>query len=120
LPEALRNQEVVYIGRSVHLRRRLSEFYRHVHGCPRPHRGGEDIKLLTAPKRVFWVKTADYAAAEDRLLQIFQSRVGAMPFGNRVRSARPKLPPAIYRVLYEDGTVRMLDLNSEIGLKAKK
>jgi hypothetical protein len=81
-------QEIVYIGRSVNLQRRLSQFYRHTHGQPRPHRGGEDIILLKSEKMVFWVQTPSYADAEHRLLEMFKSRVGQIPFGNRVRSAR--------------------------------
>ena len=93
LPQSLRHrwnpgEEIVYIGRSVNLRRRLSQFYRHIHGHSRPHRGGEDITLLGCQKYVFWARASNHAAAERRLLEIFKSGVGQMPFGNRVRSAR--------------------------------
>jgi hypothetical protein len=88
LPRWNRGQEIVYIGRGVNLRRRLSQFYRHTVGHPRPHRGGEDILRVTARKTVFWVKTDQHADAERRLMESFKSRVGSMPFGNRIRSAR--------------------------------
>lgn len=81
-------EQVVYIGRSKHLRRRLGEFYRHKHGDRRPHRGGQGIKLLALPLQVYWAAAKDYPGAEQRLLDIFRAHAGCYPFGNRIRAAR--------------------------------
>jgi hypothetical protein len=84
-----RGQPAIYIGRtSRSLRRRLTEFYRHQHGQARPHRGGQDVKLLTCALWVYWAATSDPAIAEDKMIEHFRSKVGRLPFANRVRSAR--------------------------------
>src|SRR5579864_467145 len=42
----LKSQPVVYIGRTKRsLKLRIGEFYRHLWGNKRPHRGGQDILL---------------------------------------------------------------------------
>jgi hypothetical protein len=81
-------ESIIYIGRAARLSRRLRQFYRHRHGDSSPHRGGEAVLLLDAPKLIHWAAVADYAGAESRLIEAFKARVGRMPFGNRVRSAR--------------------------------
>jgi hypothetical protein len=86
-------QEIIYIGRSINLRRRMSQFYKHKHGDLRPHRGGQDLLLLSGNKTVFWSSAVQYGNAEHCLLTIFQRRVGQMPFANRVRSAKMTGPP---------------------------
>jgi len=83
----IEGQTIIYIGRSINLRRRLSQFYRHVHGNVRPHRGGQDVLLIRSAKFVTWALAADYASAERRLLETFESLTGKQPFGNRMRSA---------------------------------
>lgn len=86
-------QEIIYIGRSINLHRRLLQFYRHTYGKSRPHRGGQFILLLGAAMNVYWGVATDYAAAEAQLLKIFDHHVGKLPFANRMRSARQKKPP---------------------------
>lgn len=81
---------VVYIGRSVSVRRRIRQFYAHVHGDPRPHRGGQDILLRPHPRIVHWAPASDCAAAERALLDAFRAATGGWPMGNKVRSARPR------------------------------
>jgi hypothetical protein len=83
------DDQIIYIGRSGRpLRRRLREFYRHRHGARSPHRGGQAVLLLKCPLVVYWAATADYAAAENCMIEFFKSQVGELPYANRVRSAR--------------------------------
>jgi hypothetical protein len=84
----VKGQHVVYIGRSVHLRRRLREFYRHEYGLPRPHRGGEAVTLLGCKRLVYWAPTPNYKLAERTVLEFFESAVGTRPFGNRAPPPR--------------------------------
>jgi hypothetical protein len=82
-------QSIIYIGRAARLSRRLSQFYRHEYGDRSPHHGGQAILKITCPKRIDCAAVDDYADAEHRLIEAFQTRAeGRMPFGNRVRSAR--------------------------------
>ncbi len=81
-------QDIVYIGRSKRLRRRLSDFYRHQWGNSRPHRGGQDVKLLSCDLLVFWGSTLNYASAERAMIEAFTLVVGRRPFANRMRAAR--------------------------------
>lgn len=81
-------ESIIYIGRTARLARRLRQFYRHRHGDPSPHKGGEAILQLSAPKRIHWAVAETHADAENRLIEAFRVKVGRMPFGNRVRSAR--------------------------------
>jgi len=82
-------QTVVYIGRTKRsLRKRIHEFYKHRHGDPRPHKGGQDVKLLSLPLWVYWCPTDDCARAEEKMIDFFRGEVGRLPFANRVRSAR--------------------------------
>lgn len=81
-------EEIVYIGRSKGVSRRLAQFYRHRYGARSPHHGGQDILLLDGDKLITWAAVSDYADAEGRLLARFMGEVGQMPFGNRVRAAR--------------------------------
>ncbi len=62
------DQEVVYIGRSKGLFRRLGQFYRHRYGTRSPHHGGQDILLLGGEKLITWAAVSDYAKAEGRLI----------------------------------------------------
>jgi hypothetical protein len=82
------DQNIVYVGRSGSLRKRLGQFYRHVYGAHSPHRGGQAILLLGCDKIIRWAATPDHANAERQLLEAFEQSVGGMPFGNRARSAR--------------------------------
>ncbi|WP_143111361.1 hypothetical protein [Hyphomicrobium facile] len=83
-------QQIIYIGRATKLRRRLSEFYRHVHGRPSPHRGGEAIKLLAASVEVYWGVASDRIKAEHSMIGMFETEVGALPFGNRNRGTKKR------------------------------
>jgi hypothetical protein len=83
------DDRIVYIGRSRRaLRKRLREFYRHRYGASSPHRGGQAVLLLNRPLLVYWATTADYAAAENSMLEYFKAQTGGFPYANRVRSAR--------------------------------
>jgi len=82
------DQEIIYIGRATSLRKRIREFYRHEHGAPRPHCGGQDIKLLQADMHVYWATTDQYCEAEKRMIDAFKLDVGQFPFGNKMRSAQ--------------------------------
>jgi hypothetical protein len=84
----LPDQAVIYIGRSKGLRKRIGAFYRHKHGARKPHSGGQSILLVDRPKTVHWAAAADYAHAEDQLIEAFKSVAGRLPFGNRLRSAK--------------------------------
>lgn len=97
LPAPLRalwndGQEVVYIGRGKHLRRRVRQFYKHKHGAQIPHRGGQDkdIILLNRPLLVYWSAVEAYIAKERELIEAFKTAVGAIPFGNRIRAAQSR------------------------------
>lgn len=87
-------EEIVYIGRATTLSRRISQFYRHKYGRSSPHRGGQDILLLTASLKVFWAVVPDFATAECAMINLFYSDVGALPFANRMRGARKQLAGA--------------------------
>ncbi len=93
LPQAeqplwVRGQTVLYIGRTKHLSKRLSQFRRHVYGQLSPHRGGQAILKIDSPKLIWWAATFDYIAAEKALLDSFRKQVGVWPFGNRMRASR--------------------------------
>lgn len=84
-------QDIVYIGRSKQLRRRLKEFYRHIYGRPSPHKGGQSLLQLGCPMLVSWGAADDYAAAEYRMIEAFKHLVGGKkPFANKMRAARMK------------------------------
>ena len=83
------NHPLVHVGRTIRsLSRRISEFYRHVHGAPRPHLGGQDVKLLQCSLWIYWCPTKRWAEAEDEMIEYFRTKVCRIPFANRVRSAR--------------------------------
>ena len=83
---------VVYIGRARRsLRRRISQFYRHEHGDPRPHRGGQAVLLLPEASRwVFWAPTEASVEAERIMIETFMAHAGGrLPFANRKKGDRP-------------------------------
>jgi hypothetical protein len=82
-------QGIIYIGRAKQIRRRIQQFYRHVYGNPRPHRGGQAILLLNCPMQVFWGVSPECEAAEEVMIEAFRLSVGNMPFANRMRAAKP-------------------------------
>ncbi len=79
------DEPVIYIGRTIHLRTRIDQFYRQVHGEPKPHHGGDDVLLISSPKLVYWCPMTDYIEAERRLIREFEKRLGRLPFANRQR-----------------------------------
>ncbi len=81
-------QNVVYVGRSNHLSRRLGEFYRHRFAERSTHKGGEAILMLDGVKMVHWASVANYAQAEHRMLTAFHEVTHGWPFGNKVKSAQ--------------------------------
>ncbi|CAA2140603.1 GIY-YIG nuclease family protein [Hyphomicrobium sp. ghe19] len=84
------DQEIIYIGRATRLRKRIAQFYRHEYGRSSPHRGGQDIKLLTGLTQLYWGDATDFANAEKTMIDAFRNEVGALPFGNRMRSAQKR------------------------------
>lgn len=84
-------EEIIYIGKATKLRRRISQFYRHKYGRSSPHRGGQDILLLTPSFQIYWATAPDCAAAEHAMIDAFQQQIRALPFGNRMRGARKNL-----------------------------
>jgi hypothetical protein len=75
-----REQPIVYIGRTRRaIGRRLREFYRHLQGDRRPHRGGDDILLLPGQLSVVRALAEDCAAAKARLIAGFTAVVGRAP-----------------------------------------
>jgi len=87
-PRWIAGQSVVYIGRATSLTKRLGQFYRHQYGRKAPHRGGQAILLLDGDLQVHWGCVEDFAAAEDRMIESFRARVDALPFANRMHSAK--------------------------------
>lgn len=83
-------QPVIYIGRAKQIRRRIGQFYKHVYGDRRPHRGGQAILLLKCPMQVYWGVSSECEASEEKMIEAFRSSVGQMPFANRVRSAQTR------------------------------
>ena len=79
-------QPVIYLGRTTKpLGERIGQFYRHRHGDKAPHRGGQDVLLLTCDLWVFWAATDDPVWADRTMLDAFQAQAGALPFANRRR-----------------------------------
>jgi hypothetical protein len=81
-------QEIVYVGRSKNVRRRIREFFKHKHGERRPHAGGQDILLLRGTLTIHWTYHQSCWVKEHELLTAFVEKVGRPPFANRARSAR--------------------------------
>ena len=88
----LSDQPIVYIGKAggpdikATLRTRIRQFYRHHHGKPSPHSGGQDVKLLgTRPLWLFWSPTPGYAPRdlESQMLKAFVAEAHHWPFANR-------------------------------------
>lgn len=88
-------ERIVYIGRTKRaLRRRLGEFYRHIHGRSAPHRGGQAVLLLhmlRIPLCVYWASTDRSPCAEHRMIQQFIDLTGYLPYANRNKGWGDKL-----------------------------
>ena len=85
------DEEIIYIGKATSIRKRIAQFYRHQYGRSSPHRGGQDIKLLTGATQIYWGVATKFAAAEKTLIDAFFDEVGALPFGNRMRAAQKRV-----------------------------
>lgn len=83
--------ELLYVGRSVNLRRRVDEFARYGRGEPIGHRGGRYLWQLAEHDqlRVGWRLHVDPVQAERALLADFDSHFGRLPFANLVPGTRP-------------------------------
>ncbi|MGH3780587.1 MAG: hypothetical protein ACRDRO_08130 [Pseudonocardiaceae bacterium] len=85
--------EVVYIGRSGGLRRRLDDYRRHGAGQPVGHRGGRCIWQLPDPDLllVAWqpIPDLDPGDVESRLIAEFVTSYGHRPFANLIAGRRP-------------------------------
>lgn len=84
------DQQIVYIGRSIRLSRRLRQFYKHRYGDKSPHAGGQAILKISEPLHIHWAKVEDYPEAEERLIDCFEAQTGRKPFGNRCKAAQTK------------------------------
>ena len=82
--------DVVYIGSSNNLRRRLWNCYIHILGDDRPHRGGQWLKTLAVFEQleISYEAIPDYGARKNELLQEFMLQhpgirnEPALPFAN--------------------------------------
>ena len=89
----LADTDTVYIGRASSLRDRLGLLARFGRGDAVAHWGGRYLWQLTAADelRVCWRLESDPVDAERELLDTFELMMGALPFANLVRGARPAL-----------------------------
>lgn len=78
--------EVLYIGKSNNLRRRINELRRFGLGEPVGHWGGRYLWQLKGAERlqVGWMLTDEFAEVEAELLHGFIDAFGALPFANLV------------------------------------
>ena len=87
--------EIVYIGRTTQpLQRRVGQFYRHKHGRRSPHRGGQDVKLLSCPLWIYRAPTDDPVGVEHRMIETFKARMNKLPFANRNAGTKSRRRPA--------------------------
>ena len=88
--------EVLYFGKAGTdiekrtLRKRLGEFIRHSQGKTKNHSGGEILWQLRGYKNfeIGYQPTDDPEQEENRLLCLFLSKTGKLPFANRKRGNR--------------------------------
>jgi len=86
--------EVLYFGRAganikKHtLRNRLNEFIRHSQGKTKNHREGEILWQLRGYENfeIGYLPTDNPEQEESRLLDLFSSKTGKLPFANRIRA----------------------------------
>jgi hypothetical protein len=85
--------ETVYIGRASSLRDRLALLARFGQGHAVGHWGGRYLWQIAAVEdlQVCWRLESDAVDAECGLLDSFEVTMGALPFANLVRGARPAL-----------------------------
>lgn len=83
--------ETVYIGRASSLRDRVGLLARFGQGHAVGHWGGRYLSQIAAVEdlRVCWRLESDAVEAERELLDSFEVMLGALPFANLVRGARP-------------------------------
>jgi hypothetical protein len=84
------SQPVLYVGQTSRqtLATRINQFYRHKHGAASPHRGGQDIKLLSCQQWVYWSPTEWPLEAEKKMIEEFELRACRLPFGNLKHPSR--------------------------------
>ena len=82
----VKDAEVLYIGKSTQLRRRLRQLIRHAQGRTVNHTGGEIVWQLRGFERLIicWRKAERPRKLEHSLIQAFKSsQEGQLPFANR-------------------------------------
>ena len=85
--------EVLYFGKAGTdtekgtLRKRLNEFIRHSQGKTKNHRDGEILWQLRGYKNfeIGYLPTDNPEQEESRLIDLFESKTGQLPFANKVR-----------------------------------
>ncbi|OAI39327.1 hypothetical protein AYO39_00590 [Actinobacteria bacterium SCGC AG-212-D09] len=82
---------ILYIGRASNLEGRIKLLARYGRGEPVAHQGGRYLWQLEQHDRlvVGWRLEDDPVTAEAALLEDFELTLGALPFANLVRGARP-------------------------------
>ncbi|MFT9366725.1 MAG: GIY-YIG nuclease family protein [Gluconobacter sp.] len=81
-------QEIVYIGRAKQLNKRLRQFFRHIPGNRRPHKGGETIIHLLGTGQelqIYYATCDNHIEFERIIINKFEEVCGIMPYGNKKR-----------------------------------
>lgn len=79
----LKNEPVIYIGQTRRtIRQRIGEFYRHECGEPRPHAGGQIVKLLQCHQWVYWSPATHAKDCERAMIWAFKKQTTQEPFAN--------------------------------------
>lgn len=88
--------DIVYIGKSRDLRKRIEDLTKFGSGLPVGHWGGRLMWQLDKriPLSVAWMKTLSPAATETDLLDEFEARFDQLPFANLMRGSR-KVPTLV-------------------------
>ena len=72
------DETILYIGQTGHsVRTRLNQFYSHILGNAKPHRGGHWLKTLTDIENldIYWLPTNDPEITEDKMLEYFAANL---------------------------------------------
>ena len=80
--------EIIYIGRATSIGKRIKQFYSHEYGAKAPHRGGQEILLLTKPRSIYWAPTINFQFVESQMIATFREREGKLPYGNKKKGDR--------------------------------
>ena len=82
----LPKENILYIGKTTSLAKRIRQFYRHALGDTKPHAGGHWLKTLANINDlyVYFISTNDNTSEwkESNLLEYFSTEVGEIPFAN--------------------------------------